>query len=126
MENVSLELLPKDGGRIMDELALGHMVIARSKNEFLYILKGNESYQLFTHIPGSPGANRKTVMDDEKNSAVIRKLADLSDHLYKAEFDKALDIYGVMSSAEEGILSLFPTEGGESDGQIDFVFPGRK
>jgi hypothetical protein len=124
MESVALEILPKDGERIMEELVKGHMVVARSKNEFLYVLDCGGFYQLFSHIPGLTDGGRRQIPKDGKHTAVIRKLAELSDHLYKAVFDRELNIFGVMCCAEEGILSVFPGDDRDSDGEIEFVFPG--
>jgi hypothetical protein len=124
MENVELEILPKDGEILLNALSKGHMIVARSKNEFLYVLDCGDVYQLFSHTPGAAGGNRKQVPKDGGQDALMRRLAEMSEHLYKAEFDKTLNIFGVMSCAEEGILSVFPGEERDSDGDIEFVFPG--
>ena len=34
---VNLDVLPKEADRIMSELAEGKMVVARSKNDFMYV-----------------------------------------------------------------------------------------
>jgi hypothetical protein len=49
----------------------------------------------------------------------------MSDAIYMAEFDKALNIYGVMASAEEGILSMFPGDDRENDSDIEFILPNK-
>lgn len=123
MENVNLELLPKDGDRLLEELGHGHMVIVRSKNDFLYILDFDGKFHMFSHTPGAPGGGQKQFPKDEKYTAVLRKLADLSDTVYKAQFDRELNLYGVMASAEEGILSLFPGDDRGKDSDIEFVIP---
>lgn len=123
MENVNLDLLPKEGDRLLKELGQGHMVIVRSKNDFLYILDFDGKFHMFSHTPGAPGGGQKQFPKDEKYTAVIRKLADLSDAVYKAEFDRGLNLYGVMASAEEGILSLFPGDDRAKDSDIEFVIP---
>lgn len=125
MENVNLNLLPKSGERVFEELARGNMVIVRSKNDFLYILVINDEYNMFAHTPGAPGGGHRKLPSDEKHTAIIRKLADLADTVFMAEFDHSLNLYGVMASAEEGILSLFPGEDRDSDSDIEFVLPER-
>jgi hypothetical protein len=52
--------------------------------------------------------------------AMVRKLADLSDFLYMVEFDSELNLYGVMYTAEEAILNMFPGDDRDSDGMVDF------
>jgi len=121
MENINLDIIPKDGERILKELADGHMVIARSKNDFLYILDFGGEFHLFSHTPGAPGGGQQKFPKDEKYTASVRKIADMSDSVYMAQFDKSLNLYGVMATAEEGILSMFPGEG--MPGEIEFVVP---
>ena len=125
MDNINLNVLPKEGERLLEELGKGNMVITRSKNDFLYILAFDEKFHMFSHTPGAPGGGQKQFPKDEKYTAVIRKLADLSDSVYVAEFDKDLNIYGVMVSAEEGILSLFPGNDRDSDSDIEFIIPDK-
>jgi hypothetical protein len=125
MDNINLDILPKEGERILKELGEGKMVIARSKNDFLYILDFNGEFHMFSHTPGAPGGGQKQFPKDEKHIAIIRKLADLSDNIYLAEYDKGLNLYGVMASAEEGILSLFPGEDRDKDSDIEFIIPGK-
>ena len=124
MENINLDLLPKDGERMLVELAAGNMVIARSKNTFLYIIEFSGQFHMFMHTPGAPGGGQRQFPKDEKNMAIVRKLADISDAVYMAEYDKSLNLYGVMYTAEEGILELFPGNDRESDGMVDFGLPG--
>ena len=125
MENINLSILPKDGARMLKELAAGNMVAARSKNDFLYIFDFDGQFHLFTHTPGSPDAGRKQFPKNKENKKTIRKLAAVSDAVYMAEFEKGLDIYGVMYTAEEGILSMFPGDDRDSDEKIEFKIPER-
>ena len=123
MDNINLNVLPKDGERMLEELSLGNMVIARSGNSFLYIIDFNDTYHMFTHTPGAPGGGQKQFSKNEKHTVMVRKLADISDAVYMAQYDKGLNLYGVMYTAEEGILAMFPGEDRESDGTIDFGLP---
>jgi len=120
MDNINLDLLPKDGERVLQELASGNMVIARSKNDFLYILDFDDQFHMFSHTPGAPGGGQRQFPKDEKYTATVRNLANISDAVYLAEFDKDLNLYGVMYTAEEGILAMFPGEDRDSDGVVDF------
>jgi len=120
MIDVNLEILPKDGERILKELDAGNMVIVRSKNDFIYILDDDGQFQMFTHTSGAPGGGQNRFPKDEKHTATVRKLADISDAVYMAEFDKSLNILGVMYTAEEAILSMFPGEDRNADGVVDF------
>ena len=124
-EMLSIELMPKDGDKLMAALALGRMAVARSKNDFLFILDDDKEFRLFTHTPGSPGGGRKQFPKDEKYSAIIRSLAAVADGVFVVEFDKRLDLYGVMASAEEGILSMFPGDDRDQDEDVEFFYPGR-
>jgi hypothetical protein len=47
----------------------------------------------------------------------------MSDSVYLIEFDDKLDIYGVMYSAEDGILSMFPGDNRDGDAVVDFEIP---
>jgi hypothetical protein len=123
VDKVDLDMIPKDGGRMLEELAAGNMVIARSKNDFLYIVAFDDSFHMFSHTPGAPGGGQKQLPIDERNTATVRKLADLSDAVYVAEFDNSMNLYGVMYAAEEGILSMFPGDDRGSDGMVDFSLP---
>jgi hypothetical protein len=119
---VNLSILPKEGDKIMKVLADEKMVVARSKNDFLYILEFDDQFHLFSHAPASPQGRQKRFPKAEKYTAIIRNFANLADSLFMVEFDKNFNIYGVMSSAEEGILAMFPGNDRDADGGIEFKF----
>ncbi len=123
---INLDILPKDGDKIISELHNGNMIVARSKNDFLYIVDHNNEFHLFSHTPGSQNGGQKRFPKDEKHTAIIRNLANLAESLYIAIFDKTLNIYGVMYSAEEGILNMFPGDNRETDEDIEFVVPDKE
>ncbi|MDR1588699.1 MAG: hypothetical protein LBS51_00715 [Oscillospiraceae bacterium] len=89
----------------------------------MYILERDGEFHMFSHTPGAPGGGQKRFPKDEKHTAVIRRIADLSDSVYLVEFGGELDIYGVMYSAEEGILSMFPGDDRDGDAVVDFELP---
>ena len=123
-DNINLDLLPKDGERVLKELAAGNMVIARSKNEFLYIVAYNNEFHMFSHTPGAPGGGQKKFPNDEKYTATVKQITELADFMYLCEFDKSLNLYGVMFTAEDGILSMFPGENRDGDQSVEFIIPG--
>jgi len=120
-ENVNLDLLPKDGQRVLEELAAGKMVIARSNNDFLYILDFDDQFHMFSHTIGAPGGGQKQFPKDEKFTATVRNISDLADAIYTADFSRDMNLYGVMFAAEEGILSMFPGDDRDNDEIIDFM-----
>lgn len=123
-ENISIAPLAKDGDKLLSALGPGRMVVSRSKNDFLYITDSKEEFQLFMHTSGSPSGGRHMFPKDEKYTAVIRNLATVADTLFAVEFDKRLDLYGVMASAEDGILSMFPGDDRDADEDVEFIIPG--
>jgi len=123
VEDINLDKLPLDGKRMLKELAEGNMVIARSRNDFLYILELDGGYQMFSHTAGAPGGGQKQFQKDEKNTAVIDKIADLSDSMFMAEFDKGFDLVSVMFTIEEAILSMFPPVDSYNGEMVDFGLP---
>ena len=123
MDNIDLDLLPKDGERALKELSDGNMVIMRSKNDFLYMLDFDDQFHMFSHTPGAPGGGQRQFPKDEKHIATVSKLADISDAVYMAAFDKGMNLYGVMYTAEEAILEMFPGGDRDADGMVDFGLP---
>ena len=123
MESINLELLPKDNERVLKELSEGKLIVARSKNDFIYIVAMDDLFHMFIHTPGNPDGGQKQYPIDEKNLAVVRKVVELADFIYVAEFDKEMELYSVLFTAEEAILELFPGEDRDSDGMVDFGPP---
>ena len=123
-EKIDLDLLPKDGERVLEELTAGKMVIARSNNDFLYILDFNGQFHMFSHTIGAPGGGQRQFPKDEKFTATVRNIADLADAMYIADFNKDMNLYGVMATAEEGILSMFPGDDRDNDEIVDFMAEG--
>jgi len=120
-ENVDLDLLPKDGERVLEELTAGKMVIARSNSDFLYILDFNGQFHMFSHTIGAQGGGQRQFPKNEKFTATVRNIADLADAMYVASFNKDMNLYGVMATAEEGILSMFPGDDRDNDEIVDFM-----
>jgi len=119
--SVTLDLLPKDGERVLHELKNGNMVIFRSKNDFLYTMEFNGQYHMFSHTLGAQGGGQRQFPVDDKYQTSVRKLADLADTVFLCIFDKAMNLYGVLQSAEDGIISMFPSEDTDNDEAVEFA-----
>ncbi len=122
-KEVSLDILPKDWDRILEELSKGNIVVARSKNDFIYIMDEGGEYLLFSHTPGSPGGGKKSFPKDDKFTAVIKNFTKIADAMFLVEYDKSMNIFGVLASAEEGILTTYPGEDRDADEKVDFFIP---
>ncbi|MDR2420509.1 MAG: hypothetical protein LBD49_00195 [Oscillospiraceae bacterium] len=118
--SIELDLLPRDGERALCELAAGNMVVARSGNDFLYIIERGGQFHMFAHTPGAAGGGQKRFPKDEKYTVSVRKLAELSDAMYVCVFDPSMNLYGVLQSAEEGVLALFPGADRDGDAELEF------
>lgn len=123
--NMVLEILPRESDSIIKSLSLGNMVVVRLKNEFIYILDSNDRYLLFYHIPGSPDGGKRQFEKNDKYTAIIRKFADLADSLFKVEFDRSCNLYNIMASVEDAILSTFPGNDLDNDEDIEFIIPNQ-
>ena len=124
--NITLDVLPKDGNRIVEELSKGNMVAARSKNNFMYVLDDGGDYRLFSHTPGTPNGGRNSFPKNEKNTAIIKSFAEMSDALFLVEFDRKMNLFGVLASAEEGILNMYPGNDRDADETVEFFVPNIK
>lgn len=125
-QNIRLDVLPKDGNRILEELSKGNMIAARSKNDFMYILDEGGEYRLFSHTSGTSTGGRNSFPKNEKHTAMIRSFAEVSDALFLIEFDRRMNFYGVLASAEEGILSMYPGDDRDADEMVEFFVPQKK
>ena len=121
---IDLEVLGKEGEKLLAALGEGKLVAARSKDDFLYILEKDGEYHLFTHHLGAPEGGSKRFPKDEKYTAMMKSLATVSDAVFGVSFDPDMNLFGVMASAEHGILSMFPGKGEDGDGVITFSVPG--
>ena len=122
-DDINLDVLPKESERVFKELSDGNLVIARSKNDFIYIVAFDEQFHIFMHTPGQESGAQKQYPVGEEAFAVVRSVIELADVVYMAVFDKSLNLYGVMYTAEEGILEMFPGDDRDSDGMVDFSPP---
>jgi hypothetical protein len=123
-DKINLKVLARDGDEFMDALGRGDMIAARSKGHFLYILISDDKFQLFSHTAGAANGGRKSFPIDEKHRAIVKNLANMAESLYSVGFTADMDIFGVMSSAEEAVCDMFPGCGADDAGDIEFVIPG--
>ena len=121
---IDLEVLGREGDKLLAALKEGKLVCARSRDDFLYILEKEGEYHLFTHHLGAPEGGSKRFPVDEKYTAMMKSLATVADAVFGVTFDPAMDLFGVMASAEHGILSLFPGAEDDGNGVITFTVPG--
>ncbi len=122
-DTIVINVLPKDGNRVLAELSKGNMVVARSENNFVYFLENGDKYRLFSHVPGMPNAGRKTIPKTGRHDAVIRSFAEMADGLFLVEYDREMNLSGVLASAEEGMLMLCPGRERDADKMIEFFVP---
>jgi hypothetical protein len=105
-------------------LSDGHMAVLRAGRDFLYVLRKDAAFFMFSHTPGSPDGGRKRMPDDEKSRAILKNLVKIADSGYEVGFAETMDVRGVMAGAEEGILELFPIEADAGGADIEFAIPG--
>jgi hypothetical protein len=121
-ERLSLSLIAKDGAAMLETLTAGKLAVVRSKNDFMYVLLRGGTFHMFTHTPGSPEGGQKQFPQDEKYTAIVKNFATLADICVAVEFDEqSMNLYHVMSSAEEAILVEFPGDDRDADEAIDFM-----
>ncbi|MDR1068502.1 MAG: hypothetical protein LBL36_04575 [Clostridiales Family XIII bacterium] len=123
-ETIDLKPLALAEDDVFTALSDGHMAVLRAGRDFLYILRKDAAFFMFSHMPGSPEGGRKRLPEDEKSVAIVRNLIKIADSAYEVTFAEAMDVRGVMVSAEEGILELFPIGDEEGGADIEFVIPG--
>jgi hypothetical protein len=125
-QKITLDVLPKDGNRILEELSKGNIVAVRSKNDFMYVLDNGKDYRLFSHTSGTPKGGLNSFPKNEKYTAIIRSFAEMSDTLFVVEFNSSMNLFGVLASAEEGILCMYPGNNRDADEMVEFFVPQEK
>ena len=125
-EIIDLKPLELKEDQLHETLDSGNMIVLRSQSDFIYIVRKDNSFFLFSHRPGSAEGGRKKYEDDEKGRAILKNLVSIAEFMYEASFDDSMDIRGVMVSAEEGILSMFPLDDSMGGMEIEFEIPGEK
>jgi len=119
-EIINIEPVGKDGDTILNELKKERMVIARSSDDFLYIVDFQGQYHMFSHTIGAAGGGQRQFPKNEKYRATVKKVVELADAVFSVEYDRQMNLYGVMATAEDAILSMFPSGDREKDAVVEF------
>jgi hypothetical protein len=125
-DTIDLKPLALTEDNFFEALSNGHMAVLRSERDFLYILRKDAAFFMFSHTPGSSDGGRKKLPEDEQSLAIMKNLVKISENAYEVTFSEDMDVRGVMVSAEQGILELFPMEDNTGGADIEFVIPGEE
>lgn len=117
---ICIEEIKNTGDALLEQLEKGNMIVGAAQQEILYLIDSGSRYDVFVHIPGTPEGRRNSFPKDERSPALIRNLCKLADSLYAVEYDKSLDLNGVLVAAERAVISIQPQE------KVEFVVPGKK
>ena len=119
-QKISIGPLAKDGEKLIASLEKGDMVAILSGMEIMYtLLRGD--YLCYIHPIGAEEGRAKRLPRTEECRAVVKNLANLADQLFEVEFDKTMDIMGVMQAAENGIVAFLDSIGQLPADDVDFM-----
>ena len=119
-QKISIGPLAKDGEKLIASLEKGNMVAILSGMEIMYtLLRGD--YLCYIHPIGAEEGRAKRLPRDEQCRAVVKNLANLADQLFEVEFDKHMDVMGVMQAAENGIVAFLDSIGQLPADDVDFM-----
>ena len=119
-DEISIAPLGKDGDKLLSSLKAGNMVAILSGAEILYaVLQGD--FLCYIHPIGAEEGRAKRLPNNTECRAVVKNLANLADQLFEIEYDKKLDIMGVMQAAENGILAFLDSIGALPVDDVDFM-----
>ncbi len=125
-EEIHISVLGKDPEAALKELSPCTMVAGRSHDDFLYIFNAADEYMVFSHTLGFSEGGRKSFGKDDKGTAIVKNLLDVAESVFAVEFGRDFNIYGVMCSAEEAIINMFPSADVDLNEDIDFFIPNRE
>ncbi len=117
---ISLGPLAKDGDKLLASLNKGNMVAILSGAEILYTVLQRD-YLCYIHPIGAEEGRAKRLPNNAECRAVVKNLANLADQLFEVEFQKGMDILGVMQAAEFGIIEFLDSIGELPAEDIDFL-----
>lgn len=119
-QKISLGPLGKDGEKLIASLEKGNMVAILSGMEIMYtLLRGD--FLCYIHPIGAEEGRAKRLPPNEECRAVVKNLANLADQLFEVEFDKHMDVMGVMQAAENGIVAFLDSIGQLPADDVDFM-----
>lgn len=119
--DVRIGPLEKSGSKLLKSVEDGNMVAIVSGTEIMYTFIFRNMYQCFIHPMDSEDGRFKSFPVNERNTAMIKNLDSTADHLFEIEFDKNMDMIGVMVAAEPGIINYLDMTGNLPGQDMDFM-----
>ncbi len=109
--DVQLKLLEKDGEKLTSVLNDGNLVAVLSGLEIMYVFIYSDAYQCFIHKMDAEDGRRKTWDINERNTAMLKNLTSVADHLFEIIPKEGMNLMGVMVAAERGIIAYLDATG---------------
>lgn len=119
--DVEIGPLGKDGEKLIASIRAGNMVGILSGAEVMYTFLYRGKYQCFIHPLAAEEGRHKDWAVNEKNTAMIKNLANLADQLFEIKFGAQMDFMGVMVAAEKGIIEFLDSVGQLPADDVDFM-----
>lgn len=119
-QKISIGPLAKDGEKLITSLEKGNMVAILSGAEIMYTLL-RVDYLCYIHPIGAEEGRAKRLPRTPENRAIVKNLAELADQLFEVEFDRSMNVMGVMQAAENGIVAFLDSIGQLPADDIDFM-----
>ena len=119
-QKISLGPLAKDGEKLIASLEKGNMVAILSGGEIMYTVL-RVDYLCYIHPIGAEEGRAKRLPRTTENRAIVKNLAELADQLFEVEFDRSMNIMGVMQAAENGIVAFLDSIGQLPADDVDFM-----
>ena len=119
--DVEIGPLGKDGEKLIASIRAGNMVGILSGTEVMYTFLYRGKYQCFIHPLAAEEGRHKDWAVNEKNTAMIKNLANLADQLFEIKFGAQMDFMGVMVAAEKGIIEFLDSVGQLPADDVDFM-----
>lgn len=110
-DDVQLQLLEKDGEKLITALNDGHMVAVLSRMEIMYVFIFRNAYQCFIHKMDAEDGRRKSWEINERNTAMLKNLTSVADQLFEILPKPDMNVMGVMVAAERGIIAYLDATG---------------
>ena len=120
-DQVEIGPLGKDGEKLIASIRAGNMVGILSGSEVMYTFLYRGKYQCFIHPLAAEEGRHKDWAVNEKNTAMIKNLANLADQLFEIKFGAQMDFMGVMVAAEKGIIEFLDSVGQLPADDVDFM-----
>lgn len=108
---IQLAPLEKDGEKLLAALNGGNMAAVVSGLEIMYVFIYNGAYQCFIHKMDAEEGRRRTWEIDERNTAMLKNLTSVADHLFEIEPKEGMNLMGVLVTAERGIIAYLDMTG---------------